>query len=229
MTDARIEVTKLAHELDCDRHEVAFLEEVPRDTVRDLRAMVAEARFVRHEARFRRVAKLAAAAPAPITARIAEGALGPLLGARVAAVLEPAVARRLAARLSPDYLADLSVHLDPARSGAIVADLPRDLVVDVGQRLLARGEHLTLGRLLSVVPTEAALAVVDEASSEELFEVALLTEDPAALDQVVAQLPDERLAQVAAVAREQGRDDDLAALLAIGNAASRKRFAALDR
>lgn len=224
---ARIEVARLAHELGADPAGLDWLEPVPPADVRRLRQLVTEARFRRHEARFRRLAKLSGMAPPPIAARVAEHALGPLLGARTAAVMRPDVAGRLAARLDPGYLTELSVHLDPVRAEEIIRSLPDPLVVDVGRRLLARGEHLTLGRFVSVVPTGTALEVVEGASGGQLFEVALFTEDPAALDAVVAELPDDRLREALAAAQGQGRHADLEALLATARADTRERLLAL--
>lgn len=227
MIDSRIEVAKLAHELGVDPATLAWLGAVAPVDVRALRELVTEARFRRHEARFRRLAKLSGVAPVPIAARIAQHGLGPLLGARTAAVMEPALAGRLAARLDPEYLTELSVHLDPVRAEPIIRALPDSLVVDVGRRLLARSAYLALGRFLSVVATATALEVVADARGADLFEVALFTEDPTALAAVVAALPDDRLTEVLSAADGQERYADLAALLATSPAATRKRLLGL--
>ena len=64
----RVELAKLAHELSVDPDALAFLADVPAASVRALRADVSRALFHRHEARFRRLARLSHLAPVPITA-----------------------------------------------------------------------------------------------------------------------------------------------------------------
>ncbi|RYP87023.1 hypothetical protein EKO23_07030 [Nocardioides guangzhouensis] len=224
----RAEVGRLAAELDVDPGELAFLHDVPPTAIRDLRADLAEALHTRHEAKFRRLARLSHLAPAPITAKVAEVAFSPLLGARVAAVMEPEQAIRLAARLSPGFLTDVSTRLDPVRAEPIIRGLPVRTVVDVGRRLLEREEYLPLGRFVSVVDTDVALEVVEVASAEQMLAVALWTEEVAALDAVMQRLPDARLADVLAVglaadARESAYDD-LAAVLAAAGDATRARL-----
>ena len=222
MTDSRMQVVKLGNELGVDAEELAFLLPLPADTVRDLRHLVAEAVFARHEARFLRLAKVSGIAPPGITAKIAEAALGPLLAARTAAVMRVDVAVQLASKLRPDFLTDLTVRLDPTRAEPIVRALPADLVVDVGRRLLERGDFLTLGRFVAIVDTEISLRVVETADDEQLLEVALFTEDEAALEAVVAALPDDRVSDVLAAASD--RDQDLATLLASASGEARARL-----
>ncbi len=223
----RVEVEKLAHELAVDAGRLDFLTTLPASAVRDLRADLAEALFARHEARFRRLAKLSHLAPLPITAKVVEIAFSPLLGARVAAVMDPEHAARLAGRLDPLFLTDLSVRLDPARAEPIIRGLPETLVVDVGRRLLDREEYLALGRFVSVVDVDTAVAVVAEASPAEMLQVGLFTEDVAALDAVMGAMSDERLVDVLAAGLSNERYDDLATLLTAVSPASRQRLLGL--
>lgn len=223
----RVEVAKLAHDLSVDPDALAFLTDAPADSVRALRTDVAHALFQRHEARFRRLARLSHLAPVPITAKVAEVAFSPLLGARVAAVMDPELAVRLAARLSPGFLTDLAVRLDPVRAEPIIRGLPVPLVQEVGARLLERGEHLVLGRFVSVVDVEAALAVVAEASPADLLQVALCTEELDALEAVMSRLPDDRLVGVLEAGRAPGSSEDLAALLESVSDPTRERLLGL--
>lgn len=187
---ARLEVTKLAHELDVGEAELEFLTSRGWEDVRVLRTAISTALFERHEKRFRRVAALSNVLPAAITAKIAEVGFGPGLCARVAAVMDPKDAVGLAERFKPAFLTDVSLSLDPSRAAAIIGALPQDLVVDVGRRLVERGEVLALGRFVSVVDVDTALRVIDGASGAELLRIALFTEDRDALDRVVDRLDD---------------------------------------
>jgi hypothetical protein len=221
---ARVEARKTAHQLGVEPAEVDFLTALDPDVVRDLRERIDAARFARHDDRFRRLAALSSLPPPRIVARIAQGALGPMLAARVAAVMPADTAVALAGRMEPEFLTALSVHLDPRRADAIVRGLPDGLVVDVGRRLLEQGEHLTLGRLVSVVDTDAALEVVAEADGEALLDIAVLTEDPEALDRVLERLDDDRLAAMV----RAGDADRLAALHALVSSDTRARLERLN-
>ena len=227
-TTVRAEVGRLAAELAVDPGDLAFLHDVPPAAIRDLRADLAEALHTRHEAKFRRLARLSHLAPAPITAKVAEVAFSPLLGARVAAVMEPEQAIRLAARLSPRFLTDVSTRLDPVRAAPIIRGLPVRTVVDVGRRLLEREEFLPLGRFVSVVDTDVALEVVEVASAQQMLAVAVWTEDVAALDAVMQRLPHQRLADVLAAGlaadAPESAYDDLAAVLSAASDVTRDRL-----
>jgi hypothetical protein len=223
---SRIEIAKLAHELRAPAEDLAFLSERTPGQLRDLRAAVSDALFARHEERVRRLATLSGLLPVPVTARIAELALGPLLSARVAGALDPRAAARLAGHLSPDFLARLAVALDPRRVAPIVTALPDDLVVAVGTRLLAEGEHLVLGRFVSVVDERVALAVVDRARPEQLLQAALHTEEPAALDGIVRRLDDSTIAGIITAAADADAYDAAVTLLTALSADSCARVVA---
>lgn len=211
---SRIEITKLARELRTDEATLAFLEDRTPAELRDLRAVLSDAMFARHQDRVTRLAGLSRMLPVPLTAKIAQLALGPMLSARVAGVMDPREAAKLAGHLDPGFLAELSVSLDPTRVAGIVELLPADLVVDVGRRLLTAGEHLVLGRFVAVVDSAVALRVVDGATPADLLQVALFTEEPAALDAIVLQLDDDALAGVVRAAADAEAYDAAVGLLA---------------
>ncbi|MGY0385565.1 hypothetical protein ACWZJV_01260 [Nocardioides sp. WG-D5] len=220
-----LEITKLAHEMHVDEAELAFLATTSPDDLRDLRGIVSHAMFSRHESRVKGLAAVSKKLPAAVTAKIAEIAMGPMLSARVAAVMEPADAAKLAGHLKPAFLADLSVHLDPNRVEAIIARLDRGLVVDVGRRLLADGHLLTLARFTGVVGPETSLKVVDGASGAEVVRLALFIDEPSVIDPLLAGLPDETVAEIAAAGADHG--DAFEALLVALGEDSRARIASL--
>jgi len=221
---SRVEVAKLAHELGADIHTLAFLYDSPADDLRDLRGAVSTALFTRHEERVKRLASLSKSLPHGITAKIAQIALGPTLSARVAAVMDPADAVGLAKQLDPEFLTDVSEALDPERVEGIVGGLPQQLVVDVGIRLLKRGKHLTLARFISVVSVDTALGVVKAAKADDLLQVAIFTEDPAALEAIVTRLSDEQLGEVMRAAVAKDAYDDAVTLLTALSLDSRRRL-----
>lgn len=227
--DARsgVELAKLRHELGHDHDDTSldFLAALDPAQLRLLRERAATARFARHERRFARLAGLTRLLPVAVCARAAETALGPLVSARAASVMEPDDAVRLASRISPVFLASLTTYLDPARSQDIVRGLPEDLLVAVGREMLARGEHLALGRFVGLMPTSANLAVVHDASGAALLEIALYAEDPDALDAVVDGLGDDSLLRLLTAAVDDDRAAEAVLLLgSIGTDARARVF-----
>jgi hypothetical protein len=220
-----LEITKLAHEMHVDEAELAFLATTSPDDLRDLRGIVSHAMFSRHESRVKGLAAVSKKLPAAVTAKITEIAMGPMLSARVAAVMDPADAAKLAGHLKPEFLAELSVHLDPSRVEGIVAKLDSALVIEVGRRLLAEGHLLTLARFTGVVRPETSLEVVDGASGAEILQLALFIDEPSVVDPILAGLPDETVAEIAAATVEHGEAAD--ALLAALHEDSRARIASL--
>jgi len=222
----RLEVTKLADELGTAEEPLGFLAEATVADLRELRALITHARFARHERRLARLAGLTKLAPAALAAKIAEHALGAEVSARVATMIEPADAGKLTRHLSPEFLTDVSVSLDPERSEAVITSLPENLIVQVGQRLMARGEHLTLARFVSVYSVEVALKVLEGVGGDDLLTLGMFAEDHASLDAIVARFPDERVTAIIEAADASGRQEDAIAMLSFLSEPTRARFLA---
>ncbi|MCW2781327.1 MAG: hypothetical protein JWR35_1776 [Marmoricola sp.] len=228
----RLEISKLARELGVPDEDLRFLETCSVSDIRDLRTSISTALFLRHDAKFRRVAGLSRLLPGPIIAKIAELAIGPLVSARVAAVMEPGDAVRLVERLNPAFLTEVSLRINPVQVAPIIKALPEKVIVEVGRRVLAREEFIALGSFVSVVDVSAALQVVAEATGLQLLRIALYTEDHAALDKIIDKLPGRAHASVMTEAADAGAYDEAATMLHTLSEASRALFtshlAALD-
>jgi hypothetical protein len=178
---SRAELDKLARELGVPESELGFLEEHAPDALRELRRLTSAALTRRHESRVRTLASMSRMLPVGVAAKIAENALGPALSARVAAAMPTEDAARLVGDLSPEFLTELAARLDPERARPLLATLPTELVADVARRLLANRDLIALARFVSVVDRHVVSQIAAEASEEDLRQVALYTEDPAAL------------------------------------------------
>jgi hypothetical protein len=211
---SRIEITKLAHELDAPEADLAFLTASSPAEIRELREIAQTALFARNEDRVKLLAALSRMLPVSLTAKIAEFALGPMLSARVAGVLDPREATRLAGHLDSGFLARLAPSLDPSRVAPIVRGLADPLVVEVGRMLLEQGEHLTLSRFVSVVDVSVAMGVVADATGADLLQVAIYCDEPAALDAIAQRLPDRMLADIIKAASDASLYDAAVSLLA---------------
>lgn len=206
----RVGITKLAAATGMEEVELAFLADRTPAELRELREMADRARFARHEERVKVLAALSRRLPPQLGAKIAQSALGPVLSGRIAGALDPDSAAALAAHVEPGFLVSLAASVDPTRVAAIIGRLPTEVVVDIGRRLLAAHDYLTLGRFVGLVDHEVSLAVVEGASGEEILEVMLYADEPAALRPMVERLPAPLVTEIVARAREAGVGDDLA-------------------
>ena len=225
MTDLlqEVELVKLAHDLDVDVDDLAYLRALSDSEIADLRRAVNHALFAPHEPRFARLAGLGRHVPHAISARGAQLVLGPRVAARAAGVTDPDLAVRLVEHMSVKFLAAMTPYIDPARVAGIVARLPEDVVVGTGERLVAAKEYIPLGRFVAHVPLATALRVVRAAPPADLLQVAIFTDDRAALDAIIAAVEEDVLAAVLTTAASSDDLDDALTLLACLALESRAR------
>lgn len=219
---ARVELQKLAAALEVKDADLAYLEHLSAERMRELREMVSDAIYAQHANRFGRMAAVSKLVPAGISAK-ASGLVGPALSAQVAGALDPQQAVKLAKAMKPEFLADVSTFLDPSRVQDIVRALPAALVVSVGEILLERKAFLTLGRFTSVVDPEVALATTEHADGMDLLHLALYTEDRPAIDAIVTRIDETRLRAAMAAAAKSGEFDEALALMEVLSPSNRAR------
>ncbi len=189
----RVELLKLARILDTEPAELAFLARQDASRLRALRQGVTEALFERFRASFSGFARLSTLLPLTLGARVSERVLGPMLSGRVAGEMPPERAIDLAARLSDTFLAEICLALDPERSKAIIVGMPVNRVVAITRILQARGEYITMGRFVDVLPQTTLLAATDAIDSDEaLLQISFFVEDTAQLTRVIEHLSESR-------------------------------------
>ena len=197
------EITKLARLLGAEPKELGYLDEVPATALRTLREQVTDRLFAGDAGRLRRVAAASKLVPVPLTVKIAQIAFGPLLCAATAGLLDPPHAVKVASRCPTDFLADITVHLDPRRAPEVIAAVPTPLVVAVAKALLARDEHVTMGRFVSYLRPETLRAAVAEIPDDaDILRVAFVMEGKEKLDEIVDVARD-RLPGLVRTAQEQ--------------------------
>lgn len=228
----QFEINKLARILTVDPASLDDLLASTPDDIRELRTIVTERVFSLHGGRVAALAQLSKKVPATISAKMAEAAFGPVLSARIAGALDPADAAKMSALLSPVFLAEVSKDVDPARVASIIKLLPDDLIIKVGRILLSEHDTIALARFVASVSPAVVTAVLEGANGPELLELALYVDDRAALDSVIAEFSDERLAAVLAATKgfHGASDEDIAeaavALVSALTPSTRARWAA---
>lgn len=197
------ETTKLARVLGItDATELDFLVDLPPAAIREFRERATDLLFDRDAKRLKGVAAASKLVPVSISAKVAERAFGPVLCAATASTVDPARAIDIAKTLPSRFLAECSVQLDPRRTGDIIAAVPPKMVADVARELLARGDHITMGRFVHVVPEPALRAAAPVMSDTDLLRIGFLLEDKTAIDNVLHIVSD-RVAGVIRAAAEQ--------------------------
>jgi hypothetical protein len=199
-----VEILKLARLVGSRPEDLAYLEPLAPQDIRDLREQVTGALFDADRHMLGRVAAASKLLPSKLTAAIGESVFGPLLCARLTGLLEPHRAVDIAARLPASFLADVAEHLDPRRASRVLGELPPAQVADTAQELVRREQYITMGSVvghLSKAATRAALAVVDD---EALLRTAYVVDSKGSLGSLVALLPEERLEDIIATASEAG-------------------------
>jgi hypothetical protein len=225
---SRAEVLILARLLRRDPAELEYLREVPADDVARLREQVTEVLFGAHGQALGRLAAASKLLPVGVVATIGERAFGPVLSARVAGLLEPSRAVEMAARMPVSFLADVAVELDPRRASEVIARIPPAQIAAITRELIARGEHVTMGRFVSCLRPAAiasAIAVMDDSA---LLGVAFLLESPDGLNELVELLPPERMAGILDVVRREDLWPEALELVGNMDEPGRRRFAELD-
>ena len=206
----RAELEKLARALQLEGTEaIDALEVLAPADVRALRHAVTDMLLEADLPQFTRVAAFAKAVPVKLAAKLAEDALGPLLAARLAALVDVGLAGDIVRRLSAGFLADVAVELDPRQAHEVIGELPPDLIAAAAAELDQRDEHIAMSMIVGHLSPEALAAVVEVLSTHALLRVGFLIEAPERLDELVALLPDGCLAEIALLASEEDRWDEI--------------------
>lgn len=189
----RAEILKLERLLAREHGELAFLEPVSADDLRELRDRATDLLYDGDRQVLQRVAAAGRKLPIGLVATISRHAFGPLLCARATGLMEPDRAAEVAEHLPAEFMADIAQHLDPRRATAVIARIAAERVVQVAAELDARGEHVAMGRFVAHLSDEALVGcfgVLDDAS---VLRTAFVLEGKERLDRVVELLPEGRL------------------------------------
>lgn len=196
LLQGRAEVLKLARLLGRGPDDLAYLEQLPPEELKELRNGVTEALYDDGGGSLSRLAAVSRILPAGLTATISQHAFGPLLSARLAGMMEPARAVDVAAKLPPPFLADIAVEMDPRRASDLLASMPPALIADVTRELAQRGEHVTMGRFVGHLHDDAVAAALGAMDDRTLLQVAFVLEDRGQLGHLLTNLPRRRVAGI---------------------------------
>ena len=196
------EILKLARFLDVAPGQLDMLDPVPSDAIRRLREQATEQFFASDEAFFRRVVSASRLLPISLLTVVAEKVLGPMLSARVAGQMDVDRGVGIAERLPTDFLATLCLSLDPKHTRDLIRAMPEARIRDVARELAAREEYVTMARFVDILDTRVIAGVIEEIDDSGLLHSAFFAENRARLEEIMAQLPEERLKRIIGTAAD---------------------------
>lgn len=191
--DTRAELIKLSRMMMVEESELTFLEDVPLETLVNLRQLVTERVFSDGRKLFQNLASASKLMPNALTAMIAEKALGPLLCARVAGEMPIPRAVDLAQRMSPSFLAEVTKAIDPKRVADIIRNLPVNHLKAVALELIKRGEYLVLGGFVNFMLDTQMKALIGEISEKDLLHIGFFMDGKHQISEIIRLLPESRL------------------------------------
>lgn len=202
--ESRAQVLRLARLLDADPERLSGLEAAGPEALRRLRDQISDALFASGMAGLERAAALGGLLPAPLVSQLAQRALGPQLAARTAALLDADRAIDLAGHLPLAFLAELAVSIDPRRLREVIASLPVERLIEVGDELTRREEWVVMGSVVDHLPDATLEAALDALDDEAVLRVGFVLDNKARLDEILGHLDDQRIASVISVAAREG-------------------------
>ncbi len=210
----RSELLKLSDTLALELDELAFLEALPPEELRALRAAIYEQMLAEDRIVFRRLARVVGRLPVTALTRMTLR-VGPLIAARIAAELPTRIGAEVAERLPPEFLADVCRYVDPRRTRDLFHAVPDEKAVAVALVMVERGDHMTLSRFADFLTDGAIKNFVDHVPDErDLLRVAFFIGSKNLIDHIFALIPEERVRRLVRSIGEP-TDELLAELLSL--------------
>lgn len=212
--ESRAEATKLARLLGLDGPEsLAFAQQVPAPELRDYRDAVTELLYDDDRALLQRAADAARLLPAQTLAAIGERSLGSLICARLTGLLDSDRAVEIARHFSVDFLAQLAAELDPRRAVDVVTSMPPELVLKIAAAMVARGEHVPMGRFVAHLDDDTLAACIERLTDEDLLRIGFVLEGKERISQIFELLGRERSQRILDGAESMGLGEEALDLL----------------
>lgn len=190
------EIIKLAHILNVSEQQLAFLQPLAPESLRQFRFAIIELLQNQQKTRFRYLAAWVNWLPRWLTVFMVKRFLDPLIVAQIAVHLSTENLYRIAKHLPAKTLAAISVHLDPRLARELLVYLTTHQIVDIAQILLQERDFVTMGRFVSMLSDEVIQDVAQIVEKEsDLLEIAFYIESRERIDHLVHVLPKQRIEQ----------------------------------
>lgn len=222
ITDA--EIVKLARDLAVEPAELDFLRDSPAEALMSLRNAVAAKLDEPHRPMFKRLAKASALVPVALAATIAKKFFPPVLCGAVASEIAADKAEGFLAHMPLEFVTDISGYIDPALSQHLVQAIGVDVVVGVTNGLLAKGDVVTVARMVGATSDAQAAAIVPLLSDGDLLlDVLFYSDAGSGMARALDLAGDEQITALARAAVARDHVDVLRGLVADIDAGAAER------
>ncbi|RZF52612.1 hypothetical protein EXE30_08550 [Acinetobacter halotolerans] len=188
------EIIKLARILSVSEQQLAFLQSIAPESLRQFRFAIIELLQDQQKARFRHLAIWVNWLPNWLNVFMVKRFLDPLIVAQIAVHLSTENLYRIAKKLSADTLAEISVHLDPRLARELLVYLTTHQIIEIAQVLLQKRDFVTMGRFVSMLSDEVVQDVAQIVEQEsDLLEIAFYIESRERIDHLVHVIPKARI------------------------------------
>ncbi|ENW93525.1 hypothetical protein [Acinetobacter sp. NIPH 298] len=188
------EIIKLARILSVSEQQLAFLQSIAPESLRQFRFAIIELLQDQQKARFRHLATWVNWLPNGLNVFMVKRFLDPLIVAQIAVHLSTENLYRIAKKLSAETLAEISVHLDPRLARELLVYLTTHHIIEIAQVLLQKRDFVTMGRFVSMLSDEVVQDVAQIVEQEsDLLEIAFYIESRERIDHLVHVLPKARI------------------------------------
>lgn len=188
------EIIKLARILSVSEQQLAFLQSIAPESLRQFRFAIIELLQDQQKARFRHLAIWVNWLPNWLNVFMVKRFLDPLIVAQIAVHLSTENLYRIAKKLSAETLAEISVHLDPRLARELLVYLTTHQIIEIAQVLLQKRDFVTMGRFVSMLSDEVVQDVAQIVEQEsDLLEIAFYIESRERIDHLVHVIPKARI------------------------------------
>lgn len=168
--------------------------DMPADVLRHLRLAVEERNSTHHRIALSGLARLTSWLPDLIVCWLVRWRLTPRVTARTITWLPSERVVALARRLPAGLIAEIAGWLDVRAARDLIRQLPQEQVVEIADALRARGDVMTLGGFVALVPDAVISAMAERIPDEgELLRIVYYMDAPERVDHIIRQLPPERV------------------------------------
>ena len=200
------EIIKLAHILNVSEQQLAFLQTLAPESLRQFRFAIIELLQDQQKPRFRYLARWVNWLPSWLTVLMVKRFLDPFIVAQIAVHLSTENLYRIAKHLSAKTLAAISVYLDPRLARELLAYFTTHQIMDIAQVLLQQRDFVTMGRFVSMLSDEVVQDVAQIVEQEsDLLEIAFYIESRERIDHLVHVLPKQRIEQALLIITDPGQ------------------------
>lgn len=188
------EIIKLARILKVSEQQLAFLQSLAPESLRQFRFAIIELLQNQQKTRFRHLAIWVRWLPNRFSIFLVKNFLDPLIVAQIAVHLSTENLYQISKHLPANTLAAISVYLDPRLARELLVYFTTHQIKDIANILLQQRDFVTMGRFVGMLSDDVVQDIAQMIEQEsDLLEIAFYIESRERIDHLVHVLPKARI------------------------------------